>query len=306
MKFYKIYDLAINEMARTPKSEQFGKVTINTNIQVTPEKITNIKMYPPLDQFDDIIKAKIFNFIVQELKDTTFDGYEELYKFVSDKIGEGIKAEGGKYNSTQLKYTTRVVFNTLGPNRLGVIVPMKGESEVTPEQPSEGGKSTKNGKAAVEDTVVDKGNKKGVYIIDNDRFLSDGIDRLQGLHPAVLEALTTFFELHNGESMPDMKLRLSIAKEVEDSLGGISEDIQKKIMRRLKQDNMASLIINLKASKAIHSPNEKKSGEYEEVPLLDIGEDELEDILSADVERLTGGYGPRGDDYEVSRMSEFE
>jgi len=78
MKFYKIYDLAINEMARTPKSEQFGKVTINTNIQVTPEKITNIKMYPPLDQFDDIIKAKIFNFIVQELKDTTFDGYEEL------------------------------------------------------------------------------------------------------------------------------------------------------------------------------------------------------------------------------------
>jgi len=137
-------------------------------------------------------------------------------------------------------------------------------------------------------------------------FLSDGIDRLQGLHPAVLEALTVFFENHHGETIPDMKLRLSIARVVEDSLSGIDENIKDKIMKRLKQDNMAGLIINLRASKAIHSPNDKKRAEDEEVPLLDIGEDEPEDILSADVERLTGGYGPRHDDYEVSRMSEFE
>ena len=304
MKFHKICNLTINEMARVPKSEQFNKVEINTDIEVTPEKVTNIKMYPPLDQFDDNIKAKIFNFIIKELKDATFDGYEELYKFVSDKIKEGITAEGGKYNSTNLQYTTRVVFNMLGPNRLKVITPVKGDKSTDFVQPADGDVVSPTDTAEVQ--PVDSGNKRGLYVIDNDMFLSDGIDRLQGLHPAVLEALTVFFENHHGETMPDMKLRLSIAREVEDSLGGIDENIKDKIMKRLKQDNMAGLIINLRASKAIHSPNDKKRSEDEEVPLLDIGEDEPEDILSADVERLTGGYGPRHDDYEVSRMSEFE
>lgn len=289
MKFDKLCDLALNEMARAAKSTQFGKVKIDP-IEITPDKITNIKMYL-LDQFNDEIKAGIFNKIINNMKDQSFDSYDDLYNFVTKQVSEGIKEQNGKQNSTQLKYTTRVVFNTLGPNRLKVITPIESvPSSETPEQPTE------------TDEV-----RKGIYTISNQNFLDDGIDRLQSFPPTILQPITNYFEENDGKSLPEMKLRGELINAVKEFVSGYDEKIQDKVLKRLKQDNMSELFIKLKASKSIATEKDvKKPSDEEEVPLLDIPEDEPEEILSADVERMTGGYRPEQDyDWERSGGVDF-
>jgi hypothetical protein len=287
MKFYKLCDLTLNEMARAAKSVQFGKVKVNP-IEVTPDKVTNIKMYL-LDQFDDSTKADIFNKIISNFKDQQFDNYDDLYNFVAKQVSEGIKEQGGKQNSTQLKYTTRVVFNTLGPNRLKVLVPI----ESTPGSPD----STESSSDSSD--KVREGNK-GIFVLSNDNFLEFGIDKLQSFPPSILDPITVFFQDHDGEKIPEMKLRVGLIDAVKEGISGLDEDLQDRIMARLQRDNMSELMIKLKGSKSLMSPGKTtKKSEEEIVPVFDPEESEPEEILSADVERLTGGYRPERDyDFE--------
>lgn len=283
MKFEKLCNYALNEMARAAKSVQFGKVKV-VPVEVTPDKVTNIKMYL-LDQFDDETKADIFNKVINNMKDISFEDYDELYNFVTKQVSEGIKEQGGKQNSTQLKYTTRVVFNTLGPNRLNVLQPI--ESTVTPsEQPLDSDEPSLT--------------KRGVYIVSNNNFLDNGLDKLQSYPPSILDPLTNFFEENDGEKIPEMKLRMSIIDAVKDGVAGLDEDLQDKILRRLKQDNMSELMIKLKSSKSIQSPDSIKRVQDDEItPVFDPEDDsEPEDILVGDVERLTGYRPDRDLDFE--------
>lgn len=284
MKFEKLCNLTLNEMARAAKSVQFGKVKVNP-IEVTPDKVTNIKMYL-LDQFDDETKADIFNKVINNMKDQTFDNYDELYNFVTKQVSEGIKEQNGKQNSTQLKYTTRVVFNTLGPNRLNVLQPLETAATETSPSPET---------AEVEEM------RKGIFVINNDNFLDVGLDKLQSFPPTILDPLTTFFSEKDGEKMADMKIRAAIIAAVTDSISGLDEGLQEKILRRLKQDNMSELMIKLKNSKSIQPPGaiKKPIGDDEIAPVFDPEDDsEPEDILAGDVERLTGYRPDRDLDFE--------